>query len=127
MRIAIFGARGVPSKWGGFDTFVTELAPRLVEMGHEVTIFCQPNYIDAENYSNYKGVNIEVLPTIPGKFTETLIHELLSSFYTLFNKKYDIYYILGCRSTWVYFIHFFFRKNFGNKYRWFGLEKKEMG
>ena len=38
MRIAIFGARGVPAAWGGFDTFVAELAPRLVEAGHEVTL-----------------------------------------------------------------------------------------
>ena len=37
MRIVIFGARGVPG-FGGFDTFVKELAPRLVEAGHQVTL-----------------------------------------------------------------------------------------
>ena len=46
MRIAIFGARGVPAKWGGFDTFVTELAPRLVEAGHDVTLYTMPKYTD---------------------------------------------------------------------------------
>ncbi|MCJ7812019.1 DUF1972 domain-containing protein, partial [bacterium] len=46
MRIVIFGARGIPAKWGGFDTFVTNLAPRLVQKLHDVVVFCQPKYSD---------------------------------------------------------------------------------
>ncbi len=111
MRIVIFGARGIPAKWGGFDTFVTNLAPRLVQKGHDVIVFCQPKYSDKTRPAWYKGVRLIYLPTIYGKTTETFVHELLSSLYALFIlKKFDIYYILGCRSAIVYLPHFLLRR-----------------
>ncbi|MBN2030695.1 DUF1972 domain-containing protein [bacterium] len=111
MRIAIFGARGIPAKWGGFDTFVTHLAPRLAEKGHDVVVFCQPKYSDKTKPKWYKGVRLIYLPTIYGKTTETFVHELLSSLYALFIlKKFNIYYILGCRSTIVYWLHYLLRR-----------------
>lgn len=106
MKIAIIGARGIPAKWGGFDTFVTNLAPRLVKKGHEVTVFCMPKYSLPEQPEYYEGVRLIYLPTVYGKFTETFLHEFLSSMHTLFRmKKFDIYYILGCRSSMVYLLH----------------------
>ena len=111
MKIAIFGARGIPAKWGGFDTFVTHLGPRLTEKGHDVVVFCQPKYSNKTKPKWYKGVRLIYLPTIYGKMTETFIHELLSSFYALFFlRKFDIYYILGCRSTVVYLSHYLLRR-----------------
>ncbi|MGZ5493892.1 MAG: glycosyltransferase, partial [Thermoanaerobaculia bacterium] len=41
MRIAILGTRGVPPSYGGFETFAAELGPRLVQRGHEVTVYCR--------------------------------------------------------------------------------------
>jgi len=111
MKIAIFGARGIPAKWGGFDTFVTNLAPRLVENGHEVTVFCMPKYSLPDQPKDIEGVRLIYLPTIYGKTTETFIHECLSSLYALFFlKKFDLYYILGCRSSIVYLPHYLLRR-----------------
>ncbi len=107
MKIAIFGARGIPAKWGGFDTFVTNLAPRLVKKGYEVTVFCMPKYSLPEQPEYYEGVRLIYLPTIYGKFTETFLHEWISSIHAFFClKKFDIYYVLGCRSSIVYLGHF---------------------
>jgi glycosyltransferase involved in cell wall biosynthesis len=39
MRVAIMGSRGYPSTYGGFETFVRELAPYLAEAGHEVVVY----------------------------------------------------------------------------------------
>ena len=110
MRIAIFGARGVPAKWGGFDTFVTELTPRLARAGHDVTLFTMPKYTDPEVGNEYEGVHIVRLPTIYGKFTETVLHELFSSLYALTRPRQDIYYILGCRTVWAYLPHWVLRR-----------------
>jgi glycosyltransferase involved in cell wall biosynthesis len=105
MKISIFGARGVPAAWGGFDTFVTELAPRLVQDGHEVTLYCMPKYTAPEVGSHFEGVDLVRLPTVYGKFTETVFHEVLSSFHALFQPKRDIYYVLACRTVWAYLPH----------------------
>jgi glycosyltransferase involved in cell wall biosynthesis len=111
MRIAIFGARGIPAKWGGFDTFVTNLAPRLAAKGHDITVFCMPKYSQHDKPPVIDGVHLIYLPTIYGKTTETLLHELLSSLYALFRlRRFDIYYILGCRSTMVYLPHYWMRR-----------------
>jgi glycosyltransferase involved in cell wall biosynthesis len=42
MRIAILGTRGIPSRYGGFETFAEELSTRLVRRGHDVTVYCRP-------------------------------------------------------------------------------------
>jgi hypothetical protein len=41
LRLAIFGGRGIPSTYSGTETFFIELAPRLVERGHEVIVYCR--------------------------------------------------------------------------------------
>ncbi|MBN1780156.1 DUF1972 domain-containing protein [bacterium] len=111
MKIAIFGARGIPAKWGGFDTFVTNLAPRLASSGHHVTVFCMPKYSLPDKPKMIDGVHLVYLPTIYGKFTETFLHEMLSSIYALFMmRKCDIYYVLGCRSSVVYLPHYILRR-----------------
>ncbi len=109
MKITIFGARGVPAGWGGFDTFVKELAPRLVEAGHEVTLYCMPKYTGAEVGDEFRGVRIVRLPTVYGKFTESVLHEFLSSLHALVRPRQDIYYVLGCRTVWAYLPHLLLR------------------
>lgn len=41
MYLNILGIRGIPAAHGGFETFAARLAPRLVERGHSVTVYCQ--------------------------------------------------------------------------------------
>jgi glycosyltransferase involved in cell wall biosynthesis len=44
MKIALIGTRGVPAIYGGFETCVEELGRRLVDRGHEVTVYCRDSY-----------------------------------------------------------------------------------
>ena len=39
MRIAIFGTRGIPNRYGGFEQFAEYLAVGLVERGHQVVVY----------------------------------------------------------------------------------------
>ncbi|MCU1348479.1 MAG: glycosyl transferase, group 1, partial [Acidobacteria bacterium] len=41
LSIAILGTRGVPPRYGGFETFAAELGTRLVARGHRVTVYCR--------------------------------------------------------------------------------------
>ncbi len=88
MKIAIMGIRGIPANYGGFETFAEEMAPRLVKLGHEVTVFGRTNNVDYP-HPFYKGVRLHVLPTIRHKYLDTVFHTLvcvLASFFT----RYDV-------------------------------------
>jgi hypothetical protein len=40
LKIALLGTRGVPAQYGGFETAVEEIGARLVQRGHDVTVYC---------------------------------------------------------------------------------------
>ncbi len=41
LHVAMIGTRGVPAAYGGFETAVEEVGRRLVERGHQVTVYCR--------------------------------------------------------------------------------------
>jgi len=41
MRIALLGTRGVPARYGGFETAVEEVGRRLADKGHRVVVYCR--------------------------------------------------------------------------------------
>jgi len=47
MRVAILGTRGIPARYGGFETFAEKLAIGLVTRGLDVTVFCESGEFDA--------------------------------------------------------------------------------
>ena len=79
MRIALLGGRGIPANYGGFETFSEELSARLVERGHEVTVYCREPYPEV----TYRGVNLVYLPTIRHKYFDTLVHTFLATLHLL--------------------------------------------
>jgi glycosyltransferase involved in cell wall biosynthesis len=95
LRIAIIGTRGIPASYGGFETFAEQLATRLVERGHDVTVYGRRHVVDwQEPY--YRGVRIVLLPTIPTKYTDTPVHTLLSCLHAV-GSKYDV--VLACNAA----------------------------
>jgi glycosyltransferase involved in cell wall biosynthesis len=95
MKIAIMGIRGIPANYGGFETFIEEMAPRLVERGHEVTVYGRSHFIKLEG-ETYRNVRIKVLPTIAHKYLDTVFHTLVCTLYSFFI-RYDVVFI--CNSA----------------------------
>jgi glycosyltransferase involved in cell wall biosynthesis len=95
MRIAILGTRGVPANYGGFETFAEQLGKRLVERGHQVTVYGRDSYIKRGTRS-YLGMRIVRLPAPKSKYFETVVHTLFSAFHAL-TQHYDVIYI--CNSA----------------------------
>ena len=56
-RLAILGTRGIPARYGGFETFAEELAVRLVDHGVEVTVFCE-EHENPDALDSYRGVRL---------------------------------------------------------------------
>lgn len=95
MRIAILGIRGIPASYGGFETFASELAPRLVERGHHVTVYGRRGAVTWPE-SHYKGVRLVILPTIHTKHLDTPIHTLLACLHAA-TRRYDV--VLVCNAA----------------------------
>src|SRR4029077_16715257 len=74
VKIAILGTRGVPPRYGGFETFAAELGTRLVARGHAVTVYCRTT-----GEESWNGTRRIVLPAIPHKYFETVSHTFLSA------------------------------------------------
>lgn len=75
MRIALLGTRGVPARYGGFETVVEELGAGLVKRGHEVVVYCRQPW----DTPSYRGMQRVVLPAIHRTALETLTHTLASA------------------------------------------------
>ena len=88
MKIAILGTRGIPANYGGFETFAEELARRLVERGHNVSVYCRQRHTEA----SYQGVSLLYLPTIRHKYFDTVAHTFLSTLHLLVHRQDAVLY-----------------------------------
>lgn len=103
MRFAIVGTRGIPARYGGFETFAEELSTRLAARGHQMTVYCRERHPEPA----YRGVRLQYLPTIRHKYTDTIAHTGLSTLHLLGSRvtgKYDA--VLYCNAanavfTWM--------------------------
>jgi len=102
MKIALLGTRGIPASYSGFETCVEQLGQRLVERGHDVTVYCRSHHI-AYDQPTFKGMQLVKHGTVANKYLDTIIHSFISSLHGLI-KGYDIglYFIAGNSPvTWI--------------------------
>ncbi len=83
MKIAILGTRGIPARYGGFETFAEQLSARLAARGHEVTVYCRRPFTTSHDVIA-PGVRRVILPTISRKHFDTAFHTLLSVIHVSF-------------------------------------------
>lgn len=93
MKIAIIGVKGMNFdgySFGGFETAVTNLAPRLVSAGHNVTVYCRKNRFSGSSYPNLvNGVKLKYLPSLQSKNLENISHTFLS-FFDIIKSRFDV-------------------------------------
>jgi glycosyltransferase involved in cell wall biosynthesis len=90
LTIALLGTRGVPARYGGFETFAEQLSVRLVARGHRVTVYGRCGVWGKWGAQEpYRGVERRDMPTVFHKYLETPLHAL-SSFIDLLRQPIDI-------------------------------------
>ncbi len=72
------GTRGVPARYGGFETAVEEVGRRLVDGGHEVVVYSRSRGRNADRLDRYRGMELVHLPAVRTRSLETLSHTTLS-------------------------------------------------
>jgi rhamnosyltransferase len=106
MKIAIVGSRGIPAKYGGFETFAQGLTENLVERGYEVSVSCE--YESPHSRKNsYKGAALEYFPIKPPEnYFLRKFYENLSDIYFLIklSRKHELIYFLGIEVGMFLFI-----------------------
>ncbi|NYD74629.1 glycosyltransferase involved in cell wall biosynthesis [Leifsonia soli] len=70
------GTRGVPARYGGFETAVEEVGSRLAERGHRVVVYCRPG--DGERPAEYRRMELVHKGAMHRRSLETLSHTGLS-------------------------------------------------
>lgn len=103
LHIALVGTRGVPAKYGGFETAIEEIGQRLVERGHRVTVYCR-NVGDSTKPVSYKGMDLVFLPALRLKSLETLSHTGLSTGHLMFNRPDSAIVFNAANAPWLPFI-----------------------
>jgi glycosyltransferase involved in cell wall biosynthesis len=98
MKFAILGTRGIPARYGGFETFAEELSTRLAARGHRVTVYCRQK---AE--SPYRGVSLAYLPTVRHKYFDTIVHTFISTLHLLAHRQDAVLYCNAANAvfTWM--------------------------
>ncbi|HEY8524546.1 MAG TPA: exopolysaccharide biosynthesis polyprenyl glycosylphosphotransferase [Acidimicrobiales bacterium] len=95
LRIAMLGTRGVPARYGGFETAVEEIGRRLVERGHEVTVYSRRNHDGERPPAEHLGMRVVTLPALRMRAAETLSHSSLSSLHVLLTRRHDVVFVFN--------------------------------
>lgn len=97
LRISMFGTRGVPAAYGGFETAVEEIGWRLVARGHRVVVYCRTSGSDRP--STYRGMKLVHLPALRSKSLETLSHTFLSAIHATAHTKPDVAFVFNAANA----------------------------
>jgi glycosyltransferase involved in cell wall biosynthesis len=78
VRLALLGSRGIPARYGGYETLMEELSPRLAARGFAVTVYCRAA-TTPRGMRTHAGAELVVLPTLRTKHLDTPVHMLVSA------------------------------------------------
>ena len=109
MKIAMLGHKRIPSREGGVEIVVEELATRMVAMGHQVVAYNRKgNHVSDKSYTlqerrEYKGVNIVNVFTLEKKGLNALIYSFFATIKAVFGKHDVIHYHAegSCAMIWI--------------------------
>lgn len=117
MKVAMIGHKRIPSREGGVEIVVEQLATGMTLKGHKIDVYNRKgkNVQNKKLKNNinklkeYKGVNIITIPTINKKGVDALIYSFLSSIKASL-KKYDVLHYHAEGSCAMLFIPHLFKK-----------------
>lgn len=87
MKIAMIGHKRIPSREGGIEIVVEELAVRMAEIGHDVYVYNRN--CGEKGAREYKGVHLVEIPTAKNSALNAMLYSLLATFHIIFH-HYDV-------------------------------------
>lgn len=107
----MIGQKGIPSRAGGIEIHVEEIAKRLVYLGYEVEAYCRKGYCDWNfESSKFLGIDIKYTPYINSKHLDAITHTFTATIRALMSKCEIIHYHALGPSTLAFIPRIFGRK-----------------
>lgn len=109
MRIAMIGQKRIPSREGGIEVVVEELAVRMVQSGHEVVCYNRKGHhvagseFDNKKRMEYKGVKLKEVFTIDKKGLAAMTSSFFAAMTSLFG-RFDVIHFHAegpCAMLWI--------------------------
>lgn len=109
MKIAIIGSRGYPYVYSGYETFVSEVAPRLAKESVEVHVYCHKQLF-VTRPPEVNGVKLHYMPAIRSKSLSQWSNSFLSTIYALFGRYDVILYVNSANGVFGFITKLFQKK-----------------
>ncbi len=109
LKIAMLGHKRIPSREGGVEIVVSELATRMCELGHSVTCYNRKGHhvggthFDEAALKEYKGVRLKQVLTIDKKGLAAMTSSFFAALRAAFG-KYDVVHFHAegpCAMMWL--------------------------
>ena len=113
LRIAMIGHKRIPSREGGVEIVVEELAVRMAALGHRVDAYNRyGHHVSGKKYDEeygwkgrkfYKGVRVYIIPTFRSSSLNAIVYSFFATIRALFG-RYDVlhYHAEGpCAMLWL--------------------------
>lgn len=113
LRIAMIGHKRIPSREGGVEIVVEELAVRMAALGHKVDAYNRyGHHVSGKKYDQeygwkgrkyYKGVRVYIVPTFRRSSLNAIVYSFFATIRALFG-SYDVlhYHAEGpCAMLWL--------------------------
>jgi glycosyltransferase involved in cell wall biosynthesis len=94
VRIAVLGARGFPSTYGGYETFVRHFVPHAIYAGHDIIVYCRWSQSGVHAWHTH-GAECRATRGINTKSLSTLTFGL-TSFWDLRRASADCALVVNC-------------------------------
>lgn len=93
MKIVILGIRGIPARYGGFETCVDHTARMLAARGHDVTVYGRTQHFH-DRREEYEGVRLRYVPRMGPPSFHTIGHTIRCAL-DMRGADYDIVHLYG--------------------------------
>lgn len=113
LRIAMIGHKRIPSREGGIEIVVEELAVRMAALGHRVDVYNRyGHHVSGKKYDQeygwkgrkyYKGVRVYIVPTFHASSLNAIVYSFFATIRALLG-RYDVlhYHAEGpCAMLWL--------------------------
>jgi len=101
ISIAILGTRGIPAKYGGFETFAEKLSTSLVQQGISVTVYAESGQQQAQA-KTWMGVNVQPIVAPHWGAASALGYDLKCLWHA--RRSFDLIYMLGYGAAFACFL-----------------------